>query len=137
MLKGIGSSAGIAIAEIVRLEEPDLTVIPIEGLDPAAEKERYSAAAKQALAELDALYERARETDEDVAQVFDIHRMMLDDPDFCEGIDEALSGGVSAEYAVQQTAENLSQMFLAMEGDEYMQARAADVSDVYHRLIRI
>ena len=137
MLKGIAASAGVAIAELFHLDQPDLTVAPETGRDPAAERARYDAAAAQALRELDALYDRACQTDEQTAQVFDIHRMMLDDPDFCEGVGDALDQGASAEWAVQQTADGLAAMFQAMEGDEYMQARAADVRDVASRLIRI
>lgn len=91
----------------------------------------------QALSQLDALYDQACQTDEQTAQVFDIHRMMLDDPDFYEGVSGALDQGASAEWAVQQTADGLAAMFEAMEGDEYMQARAVDVRDVAGRLIRI
>ena len=137
MLKGIAASPGVAVAELFRLEEPDLTVSLTEGLDPAAERARYDAAAAQAAAELDALYDRACQTDEKTAQVFDIHRMMLEDPDFCDGISEALEEGINAEYAVRRTADALAGMFRAMEGAEYMQARAADVQDVSGRLIRI
>lgn len=137
MLKGIGASAGVAVAELFHLEEADLSVTLVQGLDPAAEQTRYEGAAAQALRELDALYDKACETDENVAQVFDIHRMMLDDPDFCEGIADIIAEGANAEYAVRQTADGLAAMFQAMEGDEYMQARAADVQDVAGRLIRI
>lgn len=136
-LQGIAASPGVAVAELFRLEEPDLSVTLIQGMDPAVQKQRYDSAAAQALSELDALYARACQTDENVAQVFDIHRMMLDDPDFCDGIVEGLEMGVNAEYAVRQTADTLAAMFRAMEGDEYMQARAADVEDVASRLIRI
>ena len=101
MLKGIAASAGVAVAELFHLEEPDLSVTLIQGLDPAGEQARYDAAAAQALTELDRLYDKACETDEGVAQVFDIHRMMLDDPDFCEGIADLIGEGVNAEYAVQ------------------------------------
>ena len=137
MLKGIAASAGVAIAELFYLREPDLTVAPDMGRDPDVERARYDGAAAQALAQLDALYDQASRTDEQTAQVFDIHRMMLDDPDFCEGVSGALDQGASAEWAVQQTADGLAAMFEAMEGDEYMQARAADVRDVAGRLIRI
>ena len=137
MLKGIAASTGVAIAELFYLREPDLTVAPDMECDPVAERARYNAAAAQALSQLDALYDQACQTDEQTAQVFDIHRMMLDDPDFYEGVSGALDQGASAEWAVQQTADGLAAMFEAMEGDEYMQARAADVRDVAGRLIRI
>ncbi len=137
MLRGVAASAGVAIAELYRLEEPDLSVTRISGLDKGAEHARYDDAAAQALKELDSLYERACETDEKTAQVFDIHRMMLDDPDFCEGVEGILEEGVNAEWAVRATADTLADLFRGMAGDEYMQARAADVLDVAGRLIRI
>ena len=137
MLKGIAASAGAAVAELFRLRAPDLSVDSTACYEPDGERERYQSAAESALAELDALYDMAMETDEATAQVFDIHRMMLDDPDFCDGIEDGIGAGHCAEFAVQQTADMLAGMFLAMEGDEYMQARAADVRDVAGRLIRI
>ena len=117
MLKGIAASTGVAIAELFYLREPDLTVAPDMECDPVAERARYNAAAAQALSQLDALYDQACQTDEQTAQVFDIHRMMLDDPDFYEGVSGALDQGASAEWAVQQTADGLAAMFEAMEGD--------------------
>lgn len=136
MLKGIAASAGAAVAQLFYLEEPDLSVTKETGLDPAQQHQRYDQAAAQAIRELDALYEKARATDENVAQVFDIHRMMLEDPDLIDGIDELLDEGCNAEYAVRETANTLAAMFKAMD-DEYMQARAADVTDVGNRLIRV
>ena len=136
MLKGIAASAGAAVAPLFYLEEPDLSVTKEAGLDPVQQHQRYEQAAAQAIRELDALYDKARATDENVAQVFDIHRMMLEDPDLIDGIDELLDKGFNAEYAVRETADSLAAMFKAMD-DEYMQARAADVTDVGNRLIRV
>ena len=136
MLKGIAASAGAAVAPLFYLEEPDLSVTQETGLDPAVQHQRYDQAAAQAIRELDGLYEKARATDENVAQVFDIHRMMLEDPDLIDGIDELLDQGFNAEYAVRETADSLGAMFKAMD-DEYMQARSADVMDVGNRLIRV
>ncbi|MDE6259956.1 MAG: phosphoenolpyruvate--protein phosphotransferase [Oscillospiraceae bacterium] len=136
MLKGIAASAGAAVAQLFYLEEPDLSVTRETGLDPAQQHQRYDQAAAQAIRELDGLYEKARATDENVAQVFDIHRMMLEDPDLIDGIDGLLDEGYNAEYAVRETADSLAAMFKSMD-DEYMQARAADVMDVGNRLIRV
>ena len=136
MLKGIAASSGAAVAQLFHLEEPDLSVVKESGLDPAQQHQRYDQAAAQAIRELDGLYEKARATDENVAQVFDIHRMMLEDPDLIDGIDGLLDEGYNAEYAVRETADSLAEMFRAMD-DEYMQARAADVMDVGNRLIRV
>ncbi len=136
MLKGIAASAGAAVAQLFYLEEPDLSVTKETGLDPVQQHQRYEQAAAQAIRELDGLYEKARATDENVAQVFDIHRMMLEDPDLIDGIDGLLDQGFNAEYAVRETADGLAAMFKAME-DEYMQARSADITDVGNRLIRV
>ena len=136
MLKGIAASAGAAVAELFRLSAPDLSVDSTACYEPDGERKRYQSAAESALAELDALYDMAMKTDEATAQVFDIHRMMLDDPDFCDGIEDGIGAGHCAEFAVQQTADTLAGMFLAMEGDEYMQARAADIGDISMRVLK-
>ena len=136
MLKGIAASSGAAVAQLFHLEEPDLSVVKESGLDPAQQHQRYDQAAAQAIRELDGLYEKARATDENVAQVFDIHRMMLEDLDFCEGVSGLVAGGCNAEWAVQETGNMLHDMFQAID-DETMRARAADVKDVAGRVIRI
>lgn len=135
-LKGIGASEGLAVAKIFYVEAPDLSVSLLEGQDPKEQQARFEAAKSQAQAELDILYEKACKTDMTVAQVFEVDKMMLDDPDFCESVEEMLAGGMNAEYAVYKTAETLKAMFAAMDS-EYMQARAVDVGDVSDRVIRI
>ena len=69
------------------------------------------------------------------AQIFEIHMMMLDDEDNNESIDNIIdTQKVNAEYAVAVTADNFSEMFLAMD-DAYMQARSADIKDISNRII--
>ena len=136
LLKGVGASSGAAIAQIYFLKQLDLTVEKLEGRDRAAETERYEKAKEQALSELDELFEKTAATDEAAAQVFDIHKMMLDDPDFCDGVDAALSAGLNAEYAVKSSADTLADFLGSLE-NEVMRGRAADVRDVSGRLIRI
>ena len=70
------------------------------------------------------------------AQIFEIHRMMLEDEDYCSSVSHIIhTQRVNAEYAVLRTSDSFSQMFSTMT-DEYMQARAADVVDISNRLIR-
>ena len=129
---------GRSITELFRLSAPDLSVDSTACYEPDGERERYQSAAESALAELDALYDMAMETDEATAQVFDIHRMMLDDPDFCDGIEDGIGAGHCAEFAVQQTADMLAGMFLAMEGGRiYAGARRRRARRCRGRLIRI
>ena len=136
LLKGVGASQGAAIAHIYYIKQLDLSVEKLEGKNPVIETDRYEKAKEQALSELDELLEKTAATDSVAAQVFDIHKMMLDDPDFCDGVEAALTSGLNAEYAVKSSADALSD-FLGTLENEVMRSRAADVRDVSERLIRI
>ena len=105
--------------------------------DPEAEQQRFAKARQQAAKELEALHEKAlREVGEIHAQIFEIHRMMLDDEDYCSSVSHIIdTQHVNAEYAVLRTSDTFSQMFETMT-DEYMRARATDVVDISNRLIR-
>ena len=136
LLKGVGASAGAAIAHIFYIKQLDLSVEKQEGRDTEVETARYEKAKEQAFTELDGLFEKTAATDAAAAQVFDIHKLMLDDPDFCDGVEEALASGFNAEYAVKASADALID-FLSTLDNEVMRARAADVRDISERLIRI
>ncbi len=135
-LTGTGAAEGIAIAKLWRLTTPDLSVEHVTGLDPEGQRARFAEAKTQADQELAALYASTMERDEEAAMIFDIHRMMLEDLDFIEGVEAMLSEGDCAEWAVRETGEMLRAMFLSID-DETMRARAADVLDVSDRLVRI
>lgn len=106
--------------------------------DTEAEIERFHNAKQKAINQLKDLHEKMIKTvGEADAAIFEIHQMMLDDLDYCDSIENIIkSQEVNAEYAVGVTADNFSDMFLAMD-DEYMRGRAADVKDVSERLVRI
>lgn len=71
------------------------------------------------------------------ALLFQIHQMMLEDLDYRESVTGIISGQLmNAEYAVDQTAAQFSQIFAQMD-DAYMQQRASDVLDVSRRLISV
>lgn len=99
-------------------------------------KDRFAAAKKAALSQLQAVCERAlQELGEANAAIFEIHMMMVEDEDYNEAITDLIrSQRVSAEYAVSVTADSFAQMFSETD-DEYMQARAADVRDISDRII--
>ena len=62
--------------------------------------------------------------------------MVLEDPDFCEGVEERIRDGADAAYAVQEASRDAAAAFAAMDND-YMQGRTADVLDIGARLIHI
>lgn len=135
---GKGVCGGIAVGKISVLKRRDATVTRVKVTDTASELDRFEAARAMAIRELDELYEKALpEVGEAGAQIFDIHRMMLDDEDYTESISTMIEKQqINAEYATALTADNFEAMFSAME-DSYMQARAADVRDISNRLIRV
>lgn len=114
--------------------------IPEKGFvkDTKREVGRFKRAVEIAKEELTDLYSYAlKEVGEENAMIFDIHKLMLEDGDLLEGVEELIRAEkVSAEYAVYTVGETFSSIFSDME-DEYMKERALDIADVAKRLIRI
>jgi phosphotransferase system enzyme I (PtsI) len=126
----------IAIGEASVFKRKATQVYRREIADPAHEIKRLRAAKEKALAQLTSVYEKAlSEIGAANAQIFEIHRMMLEDDDYNESIVNIIeSQRVNAEYAVALTRDSFAQMFSSTE-DSYMQARASDVRDISNRMI--
>ncbi|MBZ5751119.1 phosphoenolpyruvate--protein phosphotransferase [Metabacillus rhizolycopersici] len=135
-LKGIGASAGIAIAKAYRLEEPKLIVekSSIENIE--AEVQRFDDAIKQSTSELEQIKEHAfKELGEDKAAIFAAHLLVLSDPELINPIkDKMATEKVNAEFALQEVANMFISMFESMD-NEYMKERAADIRDVTKRVM--
>ncbi len=105
--------------------------------DPQKEFLRFQEACTQAGKDLNTLYERvAQELGEENAQLFEVHRMMLEDTDYLQAIKEAVLQNLTAESAVCAAFRQFSLLFSSME-DPYMQQRAADVKDISLRLLEL
>ena len=92
MQVGTGKSVlnGIAIGKLKIYKKKDTAISTAPVADTAAELERFEAARQKAIEQQTALYEKAlAEAGEDIAEVFNIHAMMLDDDDFVDAIKEA------------------------------------------------
>lgn len=129
---------GIAIGKL-RIFEKDTPLVKRTHIDnPKDEVKRFYNAKEQALEELEHLYKKAcHEVGEDNAAIFEIHKLMLNDGDYIDSIENImLNQNLNAEYAVAATGGNFAHIFSEMD-DAYMQARAADVQDISERLIRI
>ena len=125
--------AGIAIGKL-KIVRHDDSVAPVEQGTPEQEKSKFYAAREKAVAELNALYEKALgSVGESEAEIFSMHSMMAQDADLEDAVIAKIEAGESAARAVDEAGFELSQMFIRMD-DEYMKARAVDVIDVAKRL---
>ena len=138
LYRGKGVVPGIAIGRLYVFEKGKEQIEKISVVDTEAEVARFQGAREQAMEQLDKLYQDAlSRVGEENAQIFDVHKMMLDDLDYIEAIEGRIrEEAVNAEYAVTVTGKEFSAMFAEMD-DTYMKARAVDVIDVSDRLVRL
>ncbi len=140
MLEFNGKSVynALAMGRLHFYSQKGRTVKRIRVTNPKEEILRFEEARVTAKAELQEIYQKAlRQVGEANAQVFQIHLMMLDDEDYFGAIRTMiLNQSINAEYAVSYTSDLFAKTFSEMN-DEYMQARAADVSDIANRLHHI
>ncbi len=129
---------GIAIGKLYVIEKKESSWTKMTIADADGEAVRFQNAREKAIGQLDELYQEALEqVGEENAMIFDVHKMMLDDLDYLEGIENRIrTEMVNSEYAVTVTGEEFAAMFSSMD-DEYMKARAADVLDISARLVRV
>lgn len=105
--------------------------------DPQKELERFAAAKDKAKSQIRELEDKMEQSaGAGSAEIFEIHRMMLDDPDYVHSVEEyILQDRLCAEYAVAKTRDTFAENFSNMD-DDYMGSRDADVKDISNRVIR-
>ena len=136
VFSGLPISQGLAAGKIVFLGAQEgcrpAGRLPAGGAGCAS-----TAAQRQAVDALGALYEKARaELGEKDAEIFSVHQLMAEDEDFTDLVSEAIADGAEASEAVRQAGEQCAAMFSGMD-DDYMRERAADVRDVAARICRM
>lgn len=137
-LQGKGVSTGIAIGPLAFFERSSFVVEKKSISDISGEIQRFQAAKQTAAEQLDELATTmADKIGKENALLFEIHRMILDDPDYLDPIINMIeTERVCAEYAVLECGKQLARDFAEME-DGYMRERAADMDDVSKRVIAI
>lgn len=130
--------AGVAIGKLFVYKKAAQVVEKKTIEDTQAEIARYMAAKDKGLEQLAMLKEKTeRDVGEAEAEIFEAHQMLMDDPDFVDGVTDMIEQDkVNAEYAVFVVGEQCAAMFLSMD-DDYMRGRAADINDISGRLISI
>lgn len=136
--KGRCACAGITYGKILHIKTPDITPAALTCQSVDQELSHLDIAINKAQIELDGLIEKARvEIGQEQAEIFEIHRMMLDDPDIVDNIRDMIKqGGISAADASIAVGKEQAAIFEALD-DDYMKERSADIKDVTGRLARI
>lgn len=137
-LTGKSVCGGIVFGKLFVFSRKESTIKRRHVSSSEEEIERFENARLQAYNELGALYEKAiGEVGKANAMIFQIHQLMLEDPDYIESIKNIIADELlNAETAVGHTCDSFVQMFESME-DSYMRERSADIKDVSERIIRI
>lgn len=133
---GKGVYGAFAIGRVSVFKRDTVMVYRKRITDTEEEKRRFERAKRRAIEELGEVYDKAlAQIGETNAQIFEIHRMMIEDEDYNESILNIIeTQRVNAEFAVAVTGENFAEMFSSMD-DSYMRARAVDVKDISNRII--
>ena len=102
VLKGNGVFGGISFGKLSVYKKENFDISPSYVDDVDSEINRYKLAKERAISELDSLYNSVlSKIGKEEADIFQIHKMMIDDADYCKGIEDRIkSQKVKAEYAI-------------------------------------
>lgn len=131
--RGIGIGDGAVLGNLRFLESKKESA-PQKYRGKEIEEREFRSALAKADAETDSLYKKTlASAGEAAAAIFEIHKMLLSDPDFLDLVASGIAGGLTAADAVREAGESLAAMFEAID-DEYLSARAADFRDISSRV---
>ncbi|MGL5643380.1 MAG: phosphoenolpyruvate--protein phosphotransferase [Metamycoplasmataceae bacterium] len=134
-LKGISASQGIAIGKVFELKHIELN-IKKESADPEKEIQIVESSINSSIKEIEKIKDIAvKNLGEHEAAVFDAHIQVATDPALKDEIFSLIkSEKCNASYALDLVSKKYIEMFENMD-DAYMKERAADIKDVYTRII--
>ena len=122
------ASKGIAAGKVFLVKTPDLRAERKE--IPEIEMEREKSAFRRAAENTQrALRPLAREN-----AIFAAHLDMAEDPTLIEGVEDKISKGKNAQWALEEQMEETCSLLESLE-DAYLRERAADVRDVCRRMM--
>ena len=135
-VKGKSILPGIAIGRLHIYKKDEDEIREEKTDDTEGEVKRFESARREAVSAQRKLYKKAlEESGEDTADIFLVHRMILEDKSL---IDEILSlikeGNYTAEYAVRE-AFNREAAIIADTDDKYLSERNSDVYDTENELL--
>ncbi|GAB1689830.1 phosphoenolpyruvate--protein phosphotransferase [Krasilnikovia sp. M28-CT-15] len=135
-MRGQAASPGIGVGHAWHPEQiaPALPDLPAQ--DSGTERHRIEDALATVHQELRALRAAAaRDAGDAAAQIFDAHRLLLDDAELLDDVRDRIDRGSPAPQAWAAAAERIAAGFDALP-DPYLSARAADVRAVAAQVLR-
>lgn len=136
VLTGIPAASGLAHGKIVSIRQQSLEIPQFEIRDKDAENERLRNACTHARDDLSEMKENVSgRSKSNEAQIFEAHRMILDDVALLERAKKAIANGTNAEKAWMDAIEFFARMMEQIQ-DETLSSRAVDIRDVGRRVLR-
>lgn len=136
-IKGTIANKGLVLGKIKVFADEKINISKDKITDTASEIAKLDSAVKKSIDELDKLFEKAKmDAGEEEAQIFEVHKMMLDDIEYQDEIRRNINEEKdNAAYAVSLAEEKFYMIFNSMD-DEYFSQRAKDIIDISQRLIK-
>jgi phosphotransferase system enzyme I (PtsP) len=137
-LTGVSASPGFGIGQ-AHLVHPQIHFDALAERridDSEAEIRHLHAAVQRSIEEIEALKERVHERLPEIDRaIFDVHRMMLEDPSFLDKIETLINQGHAAETALKKVIEEYVEA-LGRAGNEHLRDRTTDIRDIGQRVLR-
>ena len=137
-LIGVPAAPGFGIGR-AHLLESEVSFASIPRRKPRSarkEHERFHAAVEQSVQEIERMKARVQRSFPEIdAALFDVQQMMLTDTTFLRRVERHISGGSSAEVALERVVTAMVDEFARLT-DPYMRERAVDVKDIGQRTLR-
>jgi phosphotransferase system enzyme I (PtsI) len=134
--EGIIASPGIAIAKALVYKKIIVEVNENKIENSEAEIKKFTDACVESHTQLEKIQLKAvSELGEEEAAIFGAHAMVLQDPEFIDGVEHEINDNkLGADFAVKTVTERFFTIFDQMD-DPYFRARAADINDVGQRVL--
>jgi phosphoenolpyruvate-protein phosphotransferase (PTS system enzyme I) len=140
-LRGVGASPGVAVGNVLRLDERgrhQFYYLDVSAAQVRREARRLHEAFEQARAELQEIKARlTRELGYEHSFILDAHLLMLEDERLLAEIEnEIRTRRVNAEWAVRSVIDRVEEAYRQVN-DAYLRERTSDLEDVATRLLTI
>jgi len=135
LLRGVIGQEGTAEGH-VWLHEPRVVITNLVADDPAAERDRLSAAMDALRLSVDDMLARVNPTEKDQREVLEAYRMFAHSRGWTRRMEEDIERGLSAEAAVEKE-QSSARARMQTVPDAYLRERLHDLDDLSNRLLRL